>query len=72
MIRLTKLNKEEFYINPAQIQMIEQIPEAKIMMMNHEFFIVRESVEEIVKKIIQFNKDCIDGANLTVISRMEE
>lgn len=71
MIQLTKLNKEEFYLNPWQIQMIEIIPEAKIVMMNHEFFIVRESVDEVINKIVQFNRESFSGRNTMVVDRTE-
>jgi flagellar protein FlbD len=55
MIKLTKLNKEEFYINCNQIECIEIIPESKVILMNKDFFIVRESAEEILEKIIEYN-----------------
>lgn len=55
MIILTKLNKEEFVINSGQIEAIEIIPESKVIMMNKDFFIVRESADEIIDKIIEYN-----------------
>lgn len=55
MIRLTKLNKEEFVINCNQIEYIELIPESKVIMMNKDFFLVRESSEEIIDKIVEYN-----------------
>jgi len=55
MIVLTKMNKERFLVNHNQIECIECIPESKIMMMNHDFYIVRESAEEIVQKIAEYN-----------------
>jgi len=71
MIKLTKLNNEEFIVNCNQIQMIELIPEAKIVLMNREFFVVRESAEEIIDKIIQYNARIIDASNITVIKNKE-
>ncbi|WP_206459631.1 flagellar FlbD family protein [Anaerovorax sp. IOR16] len=71
MIKLTKLNNEEFIVNSNQIQMIELIPEAKIVLMNREFFVVRESAEEIIDKIIQYNAKIIDAANITVVKNQE-
>ncbi len=55
MIKLTKLNKEPFIINCGQIERIELIPESKIIMMNKDYYVVRESAEEIVQKIIDYN-----------------
>jgi len=51
MIVLTKMNKERFLVNHNQIEYIELIPEAKIVMMNHDYYIVRETEDEIVRKI---------------------
>ena len=55
MIVLTKRNHEKFLINHLQIEYIESIPESKITMMNHDYFLVRESVEEIIDKIVTYN-----------------
>lgn len=55
MILLTKRNQEKFLLNHTQIECIESIPEVKITMMNHDFFLVRESVEEIIDKIANYN-----------------
>ena len=42
MIQLTKRNGERFLVNHTQIESIEMIPESKIVMMNRDYFIVRE------------------------------
>lgn len=55
MIILTKRNQEKFLINHLQIECIESIPESKITMMNHDYYLVRESVEEIIAKIAEYN-----------------
>lgn len=55
MIMLTKLNNEKIILNSAQIEAIEFIPEAKIIMMNGKFYIVREDAEEIIEKTIEYN-----------------
>ncbi len=55
MIVLTKRNNERFLLNHNQIESIEMIPESKIVMMNRDYFIVKESPEDIVKKIQDYN-----------------
>ena len=55
VIILTKRNHEKFLVNHLQIECIERIPESKITMMNHDYYLVRESVEEIVEKIAVYN-----------------
>ena len=54
MIMLTKRNHEKFLVNHLQIECIEMIPESKIVMMNRDYFIVRETPEEIVAKIAEY------------------
>ncbi len=60
MIVLTKMNKEQFLVNHNQIEYIEFIPEAKIVMMNHDYYIVRETAEEIIGKITEYNAKTMD------------
>lgn len=55
MIVLTKRNHDKFVVNHLQIESIERIPESKITMMNHDYYLVRESVEEIIDKIAAYN-----------------
>ena len=55
MIMLTKTSDERFLVNHLQIECIELIPETKIVMMNRDFYLVRESVQDIVAKIADYN-----------------
>ena len=70
MILLTKRNQEKFLVNHQQIQCIEMIPETKIVMVNREYFLVRESAEEIVDKIAAYNAKVQDVyRQITVVDR---
>ena len=51
-----KLSGELFYLNEDQIEMVKFIPETKIVMMNKEFYIVQDSGEQVVEKIIEFKR----------------
>lgn len=66
MIILTKLNKEPVTINDRQIEFIEQIPESKVTMMNGRYYIVRESPQEIIEKVIEFDREIISGLKVEV------
>lgn len=55
MILLKKMNNEEFLLNHNQIEYIESIPQSKIVMMNHDYYIVRDTIEEIIQKIAEYN-----------------
>ena len=60
MIVLTKRNHERFLVNHCQIEYIESIPESKVVMMNHDFYLVRESTDEIIQKIAEYNAKVLD------------
>ena len=55
MIVLRKMNNEKFLVNHNQIECIELIAECKIVMMNHDYYIVQDTVEEIIQKIADYN-----------------
>lgn len=55
MIRLTRLNDEEFIINCAQIERVESIPESNVILVSGKHYVVKESVEEIIDRVIDYN-----------------
>jgi flagellar protein FlbD len=55
MIRLTRLNNEEFVINCRQIERIESIPESNVVLVSGRHYVVKESIDEIIDKVIEFN-----------------
>lgn len=71
MIVLTKMNKDRFLINHNQIEYIELIPDCcKVVMMNHDYYLVREKEDEIIQKIAEYNAKVLDiHRELTIIDR---
>jgi Uncharacterized protein, possibly involved in motility len=47
VIKVTKLNREVFYVNPTLIEMVEKTPDTVITLINGKKIIVLESIEEI-------------------------
>ena len=73
MIELRKMNNERFLLNHNQIECIELIPESKIVMMNHDYYIVRDTVEEIIEKIAKYNAKVQDiHREIAVVERYKE
>lgn len=68
MIVLTKRNHEKFVVNHLQIEYIETIPESKIVMMNRDYFIVKESPEDIIKKIQDYNAKVQDVHRIVTVT----
>nr|PZN08832.1 MAG: endoflagellar protein [Caldicoprobacter oshimai] len=56
MIKVTRLNGEEFYINPDLIQYIEKTPDTVITLTNDKKVVVREEVEEVIQRIVTFKR----------------
>lgn len=56
MMLLTKINGDPVIINSRQIEYIDRIPESKVIMMNGQYHIVRESLEEIIEAAVQFEQ----------------
>lgn len=63
MIRLTKLNGEEIFLNYFQVLYIRRIPETKIKLANGDFYLVRDSVESIIKQVQDFLGNCFSFQN---------
>ena len=68
MIVLTKRNHEKCLVNHNQIQCIEMIPESKIVFINRDYVIVRETPEEIIKKITEYNAKVMDIHRIVTVS----
>lgn len=54
MIKLTKLNKTTFVLNCDLIEIMENTPDTVITLVNGKKYVVSESIEEIVHKVIQY------------------
>lgn len=54
MIRLTKLNKSTFYLNPDLLKCIEETPDTVLTLANGDHYLVREKIEEVIDRIIAY------------------
>ena len=68
LIELTKLNNKKFVINSDLIETVEAMPDTTISLTTGNKFVVRESVPEIVHKIIEFRQ----AFNLFLQKKKEE
>ena len=53
---LTKLNNQFFTINSDLIETLEQAPDTVIVMTTGNKYVVKETPEEIIDKIVQFKR----------------
>jgi len=56
MILVTRLNREEFYINPYHIEFMEKTPDTVISMTTGKKVVVLEPVELIIDRIVEFQR----------------
>lgn len=52
MIRLTRLNGGELYVNPDLIEIIEEIPETHLTLSNGNRYLVLEPARIVIERII--------------------
>ena len=53
---VTKLNGEQYYINPHHIEYMESNPDLTLIMLSGKRLVVRENSEEIQKRIIAYRR----------------
>lgn len=56
MIKLSRLNGSEFYVNCDLFEFIESTPDTVISLTSDKKIIVRESIDEVVNKIVQYRQ----------------
>ncbi|BAK56719.1 flagellar FlbD family protein [Candidatus Arthromitus sp. SFB-mouse-Japan] len=56
MIKLTRTNDVVFYLNSNEIERMELIPETALILLNGKTYIVKESIDEVIRRIIEFNR----------------
>lgn len=56
MVTLTKLNNKPFILNTDLIETIEQAPDTVITMTAGNRYVVRETPDEIIERIVQLKR----------------
>ncbi len=56
MICLTRINGRPFVLNAEQIKTVEQTPDTMVTLLNGDQLVVRESIEEVVRRAIEYGR----------------
>ena len=56
MIKVTRLNGTEYYLNPHHIESIQIQPDTTLVMLSGKSLVVKEDVEEIISRILEYRK----------------
>ena len=70
MIRVTRLDRSEFYLNADYIQSVESTPDTHIVLINGHSYVVTEPDHEVVDQILQYRRSAYGagrGPNLRMI-----
>jgi flagellar protein FlbD len=64
MIRLTRLNRESFYLNPDLIQEMETTPDTVLTLSSGVRVVVQDAPERVIEEIVQFKRRILDPQGL--------
>jgi len=64
MIRLTRLNNQGLTVNSDLIKFVEQSPDTLITLVTGEKIVVRESVEDVLARFIEFRRSVLQGLSI--------
>lgn len=56
MIEVTKLNDDKFVLNAELIKTVEETPDTVITITTGNKYIVKESVNEVIQKVVTYKK----------------
>ncbi|MDR0486674.1 MAG: flagellar FlbD family protein [Treponema sp.] len=56
MIKVTRLDGTEYYLNPHQIECIEIRPDTALVMLSGKNHIVREEVDTVIERIDEYRR----------------
>jgi len=58
MVQLTKLHDETIVVNAELIEFVESTPDTLISMTTGKKLMVKETVEEVVQKVLEYRRRC--------------
>jgi flagellar protein FlbD len=64
MIRLTRLNRESFYLNPDLIQEMETTPDTVLTLSSGVRVVVQDAPERVIDEIVEFRRRILDPQRL--------
>ena len=64
MIRLNRLNRESFYLNPDLIQEMETTPDTVLTLRSGVRIVVQDAPERVIGEIVEFKRRILDPRKL--------
>ena len=66
MVKLTRLNDQEFYVNSDLIEFIESTPDTIISLTTGKKLIVKETLDEIIDLIIEYKSKALRNVDALI------
>jgi flagellar protein FlbD len=63
MIRVTRLDQSQFYLNAEYIQSVESTPDTHIVLVNGHSYVVTEPDDEVVSSIMRYRQAVYGGGS---------
>lgn len=70
MILVHRLDGAPFYLNAEIVETVEATPDTVIVLVNGHRYIVRESVEEVISRILNYRRFLLAGIPPNLIETM--
>ena len=72
MIKLRKINNKEFVVNADFIEFVEATPDTVITLTNGIKLVVKESVDEVIDKVVEYKRKILGNILFTPIEKEGE
>ncbi|ABP66870.1 flagellar protein [Caldicellulosiruptor changbaiensis] len=72
MIKLRRINNKEFVVNADFIEFVESTPDTVITLTNGVKLVVKESVDEVIEKVIEYKKKIFEGVIFNIQPMQKE
>ncbi|GHU09158.1 flagellar protein FlbD [Spirochaetia bacterium] len=56
MVKVTRLDGKEYFLNPHQIESIETRPDTTLLMLSGKYVVVRETITEVIDRIVEYRR----------------
>lgn len=67
MILVHRLDGAPFYLNAELVETVEATPDTVIVLVNGHKYIVRERVEEVIARILNYRRFLFTGVSLSTV-----
>ncbi len=56
MVEVTRLDGKKYWVNPHQVEFMEQTPDLTLTMLSGKKVVVKESPDEVIEKIVSYRR----------------